>query len=176
MVEIRNDVTGGEAGREQSDGGAEEKRRSSTPICTTFTSKSRPLFLKFFSRWLSSFSLSAMLAVLLALNTVKLVYLAGELPFLVPVPQPFVSGLFFAAVRGAYWECRWWRAASLWRRGRVGKPPLLSLVLPLTAICRARHRTALRKCTDFNSMYVLFGILTRFNVIHLTHVAPLLPI
>lgn len=46
----------------------------------TFTSKSRPLFLKFFSRWLSSFSLSAMLAVVVAVNTVKLVNLAGELP------------------------------------------------------------------------------------------------
>lgn len=69
-VEIRNDVTRkpeGEASRERSGGGAEEK----TPIGGTFTSKSRPLFLKFFSRWLSSFSLSAMLALLFALCVIK---------------------------------------------------------------------------------------------------------
>lgn len=162
MVEIRNDVTGqpgGEAGREQSDGGAEEKRRSSTPIYTTFTSKSRPLFLKFFSRWLSSFSLSAMLAVLVALNTVKLVDLAGELPFLVPFSQPFVSGLFFAAVRGAHWECRWWRAAPLWRRGRVGKPPVLSLVVLSTSICRARHITTFKLIIDVCFYWQLTTIL-----------------
>lgn len=80
MLEIRNDVTrkpGGEASGEQS-GSAEERRRSSTPICLTFTSKSRPLFLKFFSRWLSSFSLSAMLAVLVTMDTNKLADLAYD--------------------------------------------------------------------------------------------------
>lgn len=79
MEENSNDVTGkpvGEAG-----GDAEEYMRSSTSICGTFTSKSRPLFLKFFSRWLSSFSLSAMLAILVKVNAVLLVDLACELPF-----------------------------------------------------------------------------------------------
>lgn len=69
-VEIRNDVTrkpGGEASCELSG----EEKSSSTPIGGTFTSKSRPLFLKFFSRWLSSFSLSAMLALLFALGVIK---------------------------------------------------------------------------------------------------------
>lgn len=47
--------------------------------------------------------------------------------------------IFCCRVRGAYWECRWRRAASL-RRGRVGKPPQLPLA-PLTS-ARPRSRVA----------------------------------
>lgn len=43
-----------------------------------------------------------MVAVLVALNTVKLVDLACELPFLVPFSQPFANGLFFAGLSAVH--------------------------------------------------------------------------
>lgn len=80
IEEIRNDVTRKPGGK--ASGETERQRRGKEEILHrqfnwTFTSKSRPLFLKFFSRWLSSFSLSAMVASLVAVDMIKAVELAS---------------------------------------------------------------------------------------------------
>lgn len=79
IKEIRNDVTrkpGGIASGE-TERQCRGKEILHRQFNTTFTSKSRPLFLKFFSRWLSSFSLSAMVESLLAVDMIKAVELAS---------------------------------------------------------------------------------------------------
>lgn len=115
------------------------KRRRRRAIRGTFTSKSRPLFLKFFSRWLSSFSLSAMLASSVGVGCYRT--LAMRLVSSSPFSALRSLTIFCCRVRGAYWECRWRRAASL-RSGRVGKPPPLPLA-PLTS-ARPRARVGQR--------------------------------
>lgn len=80
IVEIRNDVTrkpGGKASGETERQCRGKEKTLQRRFNTTFTSKSRPLFLKFFSRWLSSFSLSAMVASLVAVDMIKAVELAS---------------------------------------------------------------------------------------------------
>lgn len=80
IVKIRNDVTrkpGGKASGEIERQCRGKEKPLQRRFNTTFTSKSRPLFLKFFSRWLSSFSLSAMVASLVAVDMIKAVELAS---------------------------------------------------------------------------------------------------
>lgn len=130
-VEIRNDVTrkpGGEASRERSGGAAEEKG-SSTLIGETFTSKSRPLFLKFFSRWLSSFSLSAMLALLFALDVIKR---GNEASFQFLFLSSSFADYFLQLSPRCILGMPVAEGSLSLRRGRVGNPPALPLA-PLTA-------------------------------------------